>query len=297
MLRHRAMELRHLRYFSAVAETLHFSRAAARLHVTQPALSRQIRDLEHELGVALLRRHRTRTALTSAGERFLRRAREILRAADEAVAEAKTAGRQLRFGHYGTLWSDYYAAPLRAFARRHPGYALQPVELTPVELVTALRRDDLDLALVGSAGPELTREFATRRLTSVEMVIALAADDPRAKRRQLALADLREAPWITWDEGSFPGRASLLEEAAARAGFTPRVIAAVDSVASMFVGIATAHAVGAVLPMSKKLPHSGIVFAKLRPPGIRFDMHAAWRRDSLHAALLADLSDALASVR
>lgn len=291
------MELRHLRYFCAVAETLHFSRAAERLHVTQPALSRQIRDLEAELGVTLLRRQHTATKLTPAGETFLRRAREILTAAEAAVREARQAGRQLRFGHYGTLWTEYFGPALRAFAKRHPDYALQPIELTPVELVTALQQHELDFALVGTVTPALQREFATRLLCTLEMQLALAADHPLAKRRTLALADLREVDWIAWDEPAFPGRAQLLREAARTAGFAPRIVGSVDSVASMFVAVATSRAVGYVLPMSKKLPHSGVVFAGLRPPGIRFTMHAAWSRESRHAPLLATLAAALSEAK
>ncbi|WP_158277556.1 LysR substrate-binding domain-containing protein [Opitutus sp. ER46] len=288
------MELRHLRYFAVVAETLHFSRAAERLHVTQPALSRQIRDLEGELGVTLLRRHRTQTALTPAGEQFLRRTREILAATEEAVLEVRTLGRSLRVGHYGTLWTDYFGAALRRFSRAHRELSLTPVELTPVDLVAALRRDELDFALVGGVSPRLEREFATRRLCALDAVLALAADHPLAKRRRLTLSDLRDADWVVWDEHAFPGRVDLLRTAAAKAGFTPRVVAGVDSVASMFVAVATSGAVGYVLPMTRKLPHSGVVFARLQPPAICFEMHAAWRRESRHAAVLAELAATLA---
>src|SRR4051812_3611408 len=134
----RAMELRHLRYFTAVAETLHFSRAAERLHLTQPALSRQIRNLEEEIGIVLLERHGTRTSLTSAGALFAERARAILAAAARAVDEARSAARLLRFGHYGTLWIDHYAPALRRFSKQHPELMLQSVEQTPAELVKAL---------------------------------------------------------------------------------------------------------------------------------------------------------------
>lgn len=290
------MELRHLRYFSVVAETLHFSRAAEHLHLTQPALSRQIRDLETELGVRLLHRHHTQTALTPAGERFARRAREILGAADRAVEEARSLGRQLRFGHYGTLWVEHFAPVLRAFAKRHPGYTLEPIEMTPVELLTALRRQEIDFALLGHAAPGTRRDLEVQPLCEVEAMIALAGDHPLAKKRRLALAELRGESWIVWDEASFPGRAELLFSAARRAGFSPRVTAKVDSVASMFMTVATSRAVGYVLPMSKKLPHSGVVFAQLRPPGIRFTMHAAWRHDAAHVIILRELARTLSQV-
>ena len=274
------MELRHLRYFVAVAETLHFSRAAARLHLTQPALSRQIRDLESELGAPLLRRHGTATSLTPAGAAFLARSREILAAADRAIAEARAAGRQLRLGHYGTLWLDFFAPALRAFARRQPGIDLRTEERSATALVEGLRRGELDLALIGPADAALGREFATRRLAALPLLIALGAAHPLAKRRRLALADLASADWIAWDESAFPGRAALLERAAVGAGFRPRIVGSVDGVASMFLRVSTSNAVGYVLPMSRKLPHAGVVFAALKEPGLVLEMHAAWRRDA-----------------
>lgn len=290
------MELRHLRYFVAVAEHLHFSRAAAQLHLTQPALSRQIRDLETELGVKLLQRHGTRTALTPAGERFRARARELLAAADAAVEEARTAARQMRFGHYGSLWVDYYAPGLRAFARRFPDVAIQPVELTPAELVAALRRGELDVALLGPASDALRREFVTRRLGATQAVLAIGAGNPLAKRRAYRLAELKDARWLEWDEGAFPGRGALLREAAAAAGFRLRVAHRVDSVASVFMRVATSDAIGYVLPMARKLPHAGVAFAAIKgPPSIEFEMNLGWRRDSEAGARHEALADCLAA--
>lgn len=289
------MELRHLRYFVAVAEALHFSRAADRLHVTQPALSRQIRDLEEELGVRLLHRHGTATALTPAGGQFRARAERILADAAAAVAEVRAAGQRLRVGHYGTLWADLFAPALRNFARRQPKVRLEAVELTPTELVVALRQGEVDLALLGPADDRLRREFATRRLVTVPAMIALAGDHPLAKRRRLDLAELARESWIGWDERSFPGRVRLLDAAAARAGFRARVVHVVDSVASMFVQVATSGHIGYVLPMSRQLPHNGVVFVPLRPPGLPIEMHAAWRRKSPDESRLASLAETLAA--
>ena len=288
------MELRHLRYFVAVADTLHFSRAAERLHLTQPALSRQIRDLESELGVPLLQRHGTATTLTPAGAAFLHRAREILAAAERATDEARAAGRQLRLGHYGTLWLDHFAPALRAFARSHPEIDLHTEERSAAGLVEGLRRGELDFALIGPAGPALRREFATANLAELPLLVATGAANPLAKRRRLALADLASAEWIAWDEFAFPGRAALLERAAAAAGFRPRIAGSVDGVASMFLRVATTDAVGYVLPMSKKLPHAGVVFIALKAPGLVLEMHAAWRRDSDTDGRLAALAEQLA---
>jgi DNA-binding transcriptional LysR family regulator len=289
------MELRHLRYFVATAETLNFSRAAARLHLTQPALSRQIRDLEHEIDAALFLRHGRSTALTAAGARLLPRAREILELAQRAALEAREAGRTLRLGHYGALWVDLFAPALRAFAKRMRSVTVELCELTPVEAVAALRRGALDGALVGPADDEVRREFAVRSLGTLSAVIVLGAANPLAKRRRLALSDLHGAGWLTWDESQFPGRLAQLHAAARDAGFEPRIAGTVDGIAAMFHRVSTSDAVGYAPPMVKKLPHTGVVFAELKPPGIAAEMCVVWRRNNARAAELTVLADLLAS--
>jgi len=290
------MELRHLRYFVAVAETLHFTRAAERLHVTQPALSRQIRDLEAEMGVALFLRHGTRTMLTKAGARFFEKARRILDLVESSVAEVRAVGREIRLGHYGTLWVDHYGPALRAFSQRHPKVTLKAVEQTPIELVDSLRCGEVDIALLGPTGPELRKEFEVCRLGVLPALIAMSSRNPLAKRRKLSLADLRDVPWIVWDERDFPARVAPLRDAAREAGFTPRIASKVDSVASLFVQLAGGDALGYVLPMSKKLPHAGVVFAELKPPGIALPMDVAWRRDVEPSSGVAALVKFLTSV-
>ena len=290
------MELRHLRYFVAVAEALHFSRAAVRLHITQPALSRQIRDLEDELGAQLFRRHGTETTLTTVGVQFLVHAKEILDLAERSVQEIKEVPRSIRLGHYGTLWVDYYGSALRTFSKRHPKITLHAIEQTSPELVASLRRGDVDVALLGPTDRALAKEFAVRRLGVLPAMIAMSAAHPLAKRRKLALSDLRDVSWTVWDEKFFPGREAPLREAAAAAGFKPRIGGAVDSVASLFLQLATSENVGYVLPMSKKLPHAGIVFVELKPPGIGLVMDVAWRRDVNSSSEVMSLVELLASV-
>ncbi|MFT3783793.1 MAG: LysR substrate-binding domain-containing protein [Nibricoccus sp.] len=296
MLHASEMELRHLRYFVAVAEALHFSRAARRLNVSQPALSRQIRDLEDEIGVKLFLRHGTRTVLTKAGGHFMDRAREVLDLANRSVAEVQTLGREVRLGHYGTLWVDYYGPALRAFSKRFPKIALKAVEQTPVELVESLRCGEVDIALLGATEAALAEEFNVRRLGVLPALVAMSSSHPLAKRRMLSLADLRNESWIVWDERDFPGRLTPLREAAKRAGFSPRIAGKTDSVASLFVQLAGTSNVGYVLPMSKKLPHAGVVFAKLQEPGIALPMDVAWRKNQGVGTPITALANLLATV-
>jgi LysR family transcriptional regulator, benzoate and cis,cis-muconate-responsive activator of ben and cat genes len=292
------MELRHLRYFVAVAEALNFSRAAERMRVTQPALSRQIRDLEQDLGCTLLRRGaNARTELTPEGRRLLAGARALLAAADELTQEMRGAAARLRLGHYGSLWLDHFAAGLRRFTRRHPEVALQPVDLTPGALPAALRRGEVEVALLGQVQPALRKEFGTALIASVPAQLVLPADHPLAKRRQLPLAALREATWVSWDEMDFPGRKQLLVDACRAAGFRPRITHLTDSIASMLVRVATAGEIGHSLPMAARSRPPGVVFSDTVPrDAMMFEMYLGWLKDAPRKDLIADLVKELAAV-
>jgi DNA-binding transcriptional LysR family regulator len=205
------------------------------------------------------------------------------------------AGARLRLGHYGTLWLDYFIPGLRRFAKTHPGVVLEPVDLNPGELPDALRRGDVEVAMLGMVDAALRREFQTRLIGAVPAQIVMAATHPLAKRRTLRLADLRAAEWVSWEEKEFPGRKQLLVDACRRAGFRPRIVQDMDSVASMLVRVATSGAVGHSLPMAARLPHQGVVFARIDPAdAMSFEMHLGWRRDEPRAelieALVADLA-------
>ena len=293
------MELRHLRYYVAVAEAQNISLAAQRLVVTQPALRRQLHELEDEMGFSLWRHLSSRIVLTAAGQVFYNRAREVLAAAAAAVGEARSvahaAANHVRFGQYGALWADHYAPALRGFARQFAGVQLEHVEGTPAELIAALRRGAIDIALIGAADPALQNEFAHRRLGVFPALLAMGADNLLAKRRSYALAELREAAWVTWDERAFPGRKSLLLAAAQRAGFEPRIRCEADSVASLIGQVTTSDAIGYVLPLTRRLPHTGVAFVALQPGGIEFEMTVVWRRDADHADRLEVLADLLAT--
>lgn len=289
------MELRHLRYFVAVAEALSFSRAAEKLHLTQPALSRQMRDLEHELGCRLLTRGaNVRTELTSMGRRFLVGAKRVLQAADALVEETRAQKEVLRFGHYGAIWLDHFAPALRHFAKRHPRVTVQPVELTPKELAQALRSGEIDVGLVGLVDERMRRDFHARRVASYPTELILAVTHPLAKRRRLRLQDLRDVAWATWDASEFPGRKQLLVEACRRVGFRPRIAFETDSLASMLMQVATTELVGHVAPYSRRLPHQGVVFTQLhQPDDFMSEVQAAWRRGDPRIRLITELVDDL----
>ena len=291
------MELRHLRYFTAVAEALSFSRAAQGLRVTQPALSRQIRDLEEELGCRLLRRGpNARTELTAAGERLRRQAAPILASVDRLVDDLQAESTRFTVGHFGVLWLDHFSAALRRFGKGHPLIKLESVEHTPHDLMAALRRGDADLILAHGSGP-FGREFAAQCIAIYPVLLALGAAHPLAKRRKVRLTDLREVPWVTWDDKAFPGRRQWLVDVCRQAGFRPRIMRSTDSMASLFMQLATGTCVGHVPPMAKKLPHAGVVFSQVEPAAdFRSELSAVWRSGDPREALCRTLAGELARV-
>src|SRR5262249_41315918 len=137
------MELRHIRYFVTVAETLHFGRAAARVHIAQPSLSRQIRDLEAELGLPLFDRNRRRVSLRAAGTIFLEEARFLLARTADAVAAARAAARgergRLRIAYVPSVVLGNLPEIIRAFRARLPGVEVQLEEMPPAQQIEALR--------------------------------------------------------------------------------------------------------------------------------------------------------------
>ncbi len=221
------MELRHLRYFVAVAEELHFTRAAERLHMAQPPLSQQIRALEDELGVRLLERTRRSVALTDAGAVLLERARTLLAAAQALPAELQRVARgeegELRIGYSATLPLTRVLRDVVADHRRGvPGVALHLREMHTQLQFDALRRGDLDVALVryNERAPDGIHLELLRR---DPLRLVVPATHRFAKRRSVAIGDCRDEPFIGFPGDAGTGTGPLFKRLCAQAGFEPRM--------------------------------------------------------------------------
>jgi DNA-binding transcriptional LysR family regulator len=218
------MELRHLRYFEAVARLNHVTRAAAELHVAQPALSKQLRDLEGELGVALFDRVGRRVRLTEAGEALLPHARAVLaqvEAARAAMAERVGLRRGLAtIGAPPTVGTNLLPAALAAFNQRYPGIELRLREAGLSTLLELLAAGLADLVVVTLPvdGPDL----AIAPLFSEELVLAVASRHPLAGEPKVALASLADEPFVL-SPPNYELRDATID-ACRRAGFAPRVV-------------------------------------------------------------------------
>ena len=247
------MELRQVRYFVSVAKCQSFTRAAAELHVVQPALSQQVKRLEHELGVDLLDRRGGQVGLTPAGTTFLHRAEIILANASMAIAEMRgyseaTTGR-VAVGAIFTLNGGAVDLPalFSAFSQAYPGVQLRFREGMSEELVGLLRNGELDLALLDERLVSDPSDLETQLITEEELVVLVSPQHSLAGVGSCTLTDLANERFIRMGHGS-PGRGYHLMRVAQEAGFTPQFafhagsIDIARSLVSKGLGIHVTHA-------------------------------------------------------
>ncbi|MET9291686.1 LysR substrate-binding domain-containing protein [Streptomyces sp. NPDC003077] len=201
------MQLQQLRYFAAVADTRHFTRAAERVHVAQPSLSQQIRSLERELGAELFHRARGHITLTDAGETLLPLARRILADADTARREVQEVAQlrrgRLRLGAPPSLCASLVPDVLSAFHAAYPGVELVVREDGSQDLVRVLADGELDLALIITPLPVQAPALATGELLREELVVVSAPGRPApvGRGRRFQVGDLRNQPLVMFRRG------------------------------------------------------------------------------------------------
>ncbi len=272
------MELRQLRYLVAIADERHFTRAAARELVAQPALSQQIRRLEAEVGLPLVERTTRRVALTEAGELLVDRARRALAEVDTARAEladlAGVRGGRVTIGATGTLGPIELSRLLGTFHERHPGVELTVRERPSDELAALLRTDALDFAFL-SVTEQIGPGLELHRLVEEELVVVLPAAHRLARRRSVRLEELREDDFVCFLGGT--RLRELVVGAARDKGFEPRIAFESDQVRR--IRDMVAHGLGVtVLPRSDIEATTGVLaVVGLADPVLRRDVTLAWR--------------------
>jgi len=275
------MNLRQLRYLVALADERHFTRAAAREHVAQPALSQQIRSLERELGQALVERTTRKVALTQAGEILVARARRALAELDAAQAELQSlagvqAGR-LSVGALHTMGPVDLSLLLATFHDRYPAVELTVREQSSEELAGMLRDDEIDVAFLSVTERIQSRGLALRPLVSEELVVVLPIEHPLAGHELLRLRDLVDEFFISFREGA--RLRELLVASAAEAGFEPRI--ALESNESRRIRSLVSRGLGvAILPHSDAAgPGSLVAVCDLVEPSLTRDITLASRAE------------------
>ena len=288
-------DLRLLRYFVAVAEELHFTRAAARLHIAQQPLSAAIRRFETDLGVELFRRTTRRVELTDAGHALLEPARIALRAADDALAAARAAGRgvagDLQLGL--SSGARYGLEPLfAALAERHPALDLHIHHDSAAPLIDAVRHGRLDLAI--TFGAQIPDDLEHHRLKDEPVVLAVAATHALAGRHSVALAELRDETFALDIPGDNPDYDHAVIEACRRSGFEPRTRVSSASHDAWEGAVHSEGCVGLTVRTSVQSAHRDVRLLQLREP-FSFPLDLIWRTtgDPLRPVLDAALTTAL----
>ncbi len=291
------MELRQLRYFVGVARELNFTRAATKLRVAQPALSRQIHQLEAEVGVALLERGSRGVRLTDAGSVFLAEAAAVLEQCEQAVRLAQLSGQrqrsQLNVGYVWGLFHTLVPEWVARFRQHSPEVAVNLFDLTATQQAEALGRGQLDLGFIGFAFEADAARLAKQKVGQCTFMAALPQKHPAAAKRRVPLAALARDFFIVISEDTYPGAARFLTDACRRAGFRPKILQTAER-GYTILGLVAGNCGVTLLPESlQALPHPGVVFRPLAdaPKG---DLFVAWNPAKVSAAsrgFLASLAE------
>jgi DNA-binding transcriptional LysR family regulator len=277
------MELRHLRYFVAVAEELHFGRAARRLHIAQPPLSRQVRDLEREVGTPLFDRGPRGVQLTHAGRAFLPEARLTLAQAERAQRTALRAANgetgRLRVGFVEAATYSGILPDVLSFFRMHlPGIGLSLLELDSVQQVEALREGRIDLGILGTAPADADRWLQAEPVHTDPLVLVVPQGHPLAGRKRFALADLAAESFVLMPRYSAPPLHDDIIARCREAGFSPRVAQEAagwhTTVSLVGAGVGVAF-----VPQSlERLLRSGVSYRAVRDLDVSLETTAVWRQ-------------------
>jgi DNA-binding transcriptional LysR family regulator len=230
------MELRHLRYFVAAAEQENISRAALKLHVSQPGVSRQIHDLEEELGFPLFERSAKALKLTDAGRKFLEEARAVLQRADEAVKNARAvaagAGEEIHVGYAPSLTIQILPRALRAFQTQFPKVRVALHDLSTEEMLAGLQAGKLQVALMVHPPRNMLRGLKFKELARYPLCVALPPKHALAKSKEVALGQLANEPMIGYSREGYPEYHDMLDEIFA-GHHKPRIAEEHDGVTSV----------------------------------------------------------------
>ena len=286
-----------IRSFLAVVEEGSLHRAAARLRISQPALSRQMQALEHELGGRLLERMAAGVRPTAGGQALAKRMSAVLASYDLAITDTRRALRgdtdQLRIGYIAAPAQQYLSGAFSEVRRRYPETDLKLVNLSPGKQIIALRAGEIDVGITNESGELLASEFYTRTLTEVGSCVALPEQHRFGIQDRVRLSDLKSEFFLAWDSQEVPGLNRQIETYCKKYGkFRPRFHSSAHSLAHAFEVIANENVVYILPDFVSHYSPPGVVILPLADPGVTWKILVIWRRGKTGGALQA-LLDAL----
>jgi DNA-binding transcriptional LysR family regulator len=287
------MELRHLRYFAAVAQYLNYSETSRRLHVAQPAISQTILDLEDELGVKLLLRTKRSVQLTAAGTAFLREAEEILRRAQEAPQIAQRAARgevgHLGIGFFGTAFAPILPGLVHAYRRKYPIVELRLIELNPDQQLVAFDEGRIDLGFTRKLPSDRRADFEEEVVYTDQLAIALPAAHALAKHKVVRLKCLAGEPFVQFHR---MGATGLFDEVIAvcrRAGFAPRIMHEPNLMVTAMTLVESGLGVSLIPHCVRTLHRHQAVIRPITPKSAPIPLCVIWRKSAHNPTLRAFL--------
>lgn len=291
------VDLRQLRQFVAVAEELHFHRAAARLHMSQPPLTAAIRKLEDEIGSELIQRGNRTLGLTAAGHVLLAQARLTLQQAEHAVAATRdaAAGRSgtVRLGYVGSALYGRLPQVIRAFRGSHPQVRLELIEATSAQQVAMLRAQRLDVGVlippVHDAGDMQLRGFDRDQLA-----IALPRAHPLAQATNIALSALADQPFVLWPANQGQGFHAQVLRVCAAAGFVPRVVQEAHGMHAVLSLVAVEAGIAIVPASMAGFRGEEVGYQPIADAQAGFDLQLCTRQGALAPALQRFINTAVA---
>jgi DNA-binding transcriptional LysR family regulator len=256
------MELRHLRYFSTVATELHFGRAAEKLHIAQPPLSKQIQDLEAELGFELFTRTKRSVALTPAGQAFLIEVTQIFQQLDRAIDIGRKTSRgelgQISIGFVGSATYNILPVMLQQFRDRYPHVQIELHELTTDRQLIWLREGRIDIGLIRPL--IIGMDFASQIIFQESLVVVLPIDHHLAKLDRIELSSLATEPFILFPRQLAPGLYDPIIAICQAAGFSPQVVQSCIQMQTI-VSLVSANMGVSILPESiQEAQRHGVVY-------------------------------------
>jgi DNA-binding transcriptional LysR family regulator len=288
------IELRLLRYFVAVAEELNFTRAAARLHIAQPPLSQQIRQLEGELGVQLFERTKHEVRITEAGEAVLIEARRTLAQADRVGIAARRISEgvsgSLRVGFPGSFPHTTLPAILRAFRSQFPGVELSLQECSTEEQLDSLGAGTIDVGFVRLPVEEAPASLIVRAILREPLILALPKKHPLGRRARVPVRALAAEPFILFPRHAAPGLYDQIDRICLRAGFRPSVAQEASQIQTI-ISLVSAGLGVAIVPRSMQTLHrEHVLYHALAGPSVMTEMAVAYEKENPSTALRSFLS-------
>jgi len=288
-----------LRLFLVVVEEGSLRRAAERLHISQSAITRQIQMLEHEVGGRVLERTSAGVRPTNGGHNLAEKARSLLTDYDSVMVEVRRLVRgesdRLRIGYIASAVQQYLGPALAGLRRTHPKLKVKMLDQTPGEMITALRRGEIDLALTGHGVDLLSRDFYTHKLASVPSLVALPLDHPLASEKQIFISQLKNESFVGPPDSVVPGFKQKIVELCRRFGkFRPRFVS-LEQPVSLAEELAMAANEGAISMHPIFISHLGIpnvVMVPIEDKQATWDLFVVWQRGKASGPLRA-LLDAL----